>query len=241
MNLGDLLSSVSLVSSIASLVLAVIAIWLSFVFYRMGNQASESANKASSEIHECVTKLEGLFNRLYSDTFSMMKDTVSNMQKHIWPDQITQATSTATEVQERTEKRIDELKQQMTTELSNLLAKQKETGGRTENLARDLLPMLNRAINESTKVTVETREETIREAIMVVLKDLAENRSFSVSADDLVGRIDKKYALSLGDTLNTLIALRNEGLIHWEGPDYVLSSTRIDINPDILKRTPAPK
>ncbi len=240
MNL-DVLSSVSLVSSIASLVLALIAIWLSFIFYRMSSQASDSANKASSEIHESVTKLEGLFNRLYSDTFTMMKDTVANMQKHIWPDQVSQATSTANEVQERTEKRIDELKQQMTAELSTLLAKQKDTGGRTDNLAKDLLPILNRAINESTKVTVETREETIREAIMVVLKDLAENRSFSVSADDLVGRIDKKYALSLGDTLNTLIALRNEGLIHWEGPDYVLSSTRIDINPDILKRMPAPK
>lgn len=237
----DLVDFTSLAASIMSLVLAVLAIWLSIVFYKLSTKASDSTNKASEEIHSSVTKLEQLFDRLYNDTFSVMRDTVSDMRRHIWPDQISQIASTEKEVQDKTEKRIDELKLQMTAELSSLLAKQKDFGGRAENLTKDLLPILNKAINESTKVTVETREDTIMEAVLTVVKGLAESRSYTVSADDMIGRIDKKYALSLNDTLGTLKALREEGIIHWEGPDYVLSSTRIDINPEILKKAPAPR
>lgn len=237
----DLLDFTSLAASIMSLVLAVLAIWLSIVFYKLSIKASDSTNKASEEIHSSVGRLEQLFDKLYNDTFSVMRDTVTDIRKHMWPDQISQAASTEKEVQDKTEKRLTELKQQMTAELSSLLAKQKDIGGKAENLTRDLLPILNRAINESTKVTVETREDTIREAVLTVVKDLAENRAYTVSADDLIGRIDKKYALSLNDTLSTLKALREVSVIHWEGPDYVLSSTRIDINPDVLKKAPAPR
>lgn len=239
MNSADLLNAVSLVSSVASLMLAVIAIWLSFMFYRMSNQSSDAMNKASTDIHEGVIKIQELFDRLYKDTFAMMRDTVSNMQKHIWPDKMSDVTAAEEVMQEKTEKRIAELKEQMNAELMALLAKQKNIGGGTESLTREFMPILNKAINESNKVTVQTREETIREAIMTVLIDLANNHTYTVSADELVGRIDKKYALSFGDTLNTLRNLRDEGLIHWEGPEYVLSSTRININPDILRKIAA--
>jgi hypothetical protein len=149
------------------------------------------------------------------------------------------ATATNEIVEEKTEQRIAELKQQMTQELTTLLAKQKNSNGQVDNLAKDLMPMLNKAISESNKVTVQTREETIREAIMTVILELARNHIYTTAADEMVGRIDKKYALSFGDTLGTLKNLRDEGLIHWEGPDYSLSSTRININPEILKKVGA--
>jgi uncharacterized protein len=235
MNLG-VINTVSLISSVASLILAVISIWVAFVFYKMGTSASDTTAKNSQEMHESVTKMEKLFNTMYSDTFTMMRETVTNMQKHIWPEKLSDATATNDAVQEKTELRIAELKQQMTKELSALLAKQAPGNGQVESLARDLVPMLDKAINESNKVTVQTREETIREAIMTVILDLARNHIYTTAADEMVGRIDKKYALSFGDTLVTLKNLRDEGLIHWEGPDYALSSTHININPEILKK-----
>ncbi len=244
MTTSDIINAASVISSIASLILAIIAIWLSFVFYRMGTHASESTNKASAEIHESVGKLEQLFNRMYSDTFTMMKDTVSNMQKHMWPEKMSDVTATEEATQAKTEIRIAELKEQMSAELIAYLAKQKTASGGAENiqnLQKDLMPMLNRAITESNKVTVETREEIIREAIMTVLVDLAQNHMYTVAADEMVGRIDKKYALSFGDTLITMKNLREEGLVQWEGPDYVLSSTHININPDIVKHAPEVK
>ena len=234
------MSASEIVSLVVTVVLSLLAIGLSVAFYKFSMDASESANKASAEIHSSVERLEQLFDRLYNDTFSVMRDTVTDIRKHMWPDQISQVASTEKEVQDRTEKRLAELKQQMTEELSDLMAKQKDIG-EAKNLTKDLLPILNRAISESTKATVESREDTIREAVLTVVKDLAANRAYTVSADDMIGRIDKKYALSLNDTLGTLKALREQGIIHWEGPDYVLSSTRIDINPEVIKKTLAPR
>ncbi len=75
---------IALIASIASLILAVGAIWLSIVFFRMSSQASQATTEAAKGIDSSVQRLEGLFDKLYSDTFSMMKDTVSDMRKHIW-------------------------------------------------------------------------------------------------------------------------------------------------------------
>jgi hypothetical protein len=82
MNL-DVVNTISFITSVASLILAVISIWISFVFYKMGSSASENTVKNSQEMHESVTKMEKLFNTMYSDTFTMMRETVTGMQKHI--------------------------------------------------------------------------------------------------------------------------------------------------------------
>jgi uncharacterized protein len=235
----DFWATISFIASVASLILAIISIWISYIFYKMGNSASENAAKNSQEMHESVTKMEKLFNTMYNDTFNMMRETVTNMQKHIWPEKLSDATATNEIVQEKTDQRIAELKQQMTKELSALFTKQKSGNAQVESLARDLVPMLDKAINESNKVTVQTREETIREAIMTVILDLARNHIYTTAADEMVGRIDKKYALSFGDTLVTLKKLRDEGFIYWEGPDYALSSNQINISPEILKKVGA--
>ncbi|MBX2831082.1 MAG: hypothetical protein KTR23_07900 [Rhodospirillales bacterium] len=75
---------VSLIASIASLVLAVLAIWLSIFFYKMSDQAAKKTDDAAKDISSSVQKLEKIFDKLYSDTFSMMRDTVADMRTHIW-------------------------------------------------------------------------------------------------------------------------------------------------------------
>ena len=74
----------SLAATIASLVLAIGAIWLSIVFYKMSESASKATNEAAKGISASVERLEKLFDKMYSDTFSMMKDTVADMRNHIW-------------------------------------------------------------------------------------------------------------------------------------------------------------
>lgn len=67
---------ISFIASIASLILAVGAIWLSVVFFRMSDAASKATTEAAKDIAASVERLEKLFDKLYSDTFSMMRDTV---------------------------------------------------------------------------------------------------------------------------------------------------------------------
>lgn len=75
---------IAFIASIASLILAITAIWLSVVFFRMSDAASKATSEAAKDIAASVDRLENLFDKLYSDTFSMMRDTVTDMRKHIW-------------------------------------------------------------------------------------------------------------------------------------------------------------
>ena len=72
------MEQVSIGASIVSVVLAIVAIWLSVTFYRLSNDASGEIKSASKDIGASVSRLEKVFDNLYSDTFTMMKDTVGN-------------------------------------------------------------------------------------------------------------------------------------------------------------------
>lgn len=78
------LEILSLVASIASVILALLAIWLSFAFFKLSSSASKSTEEAAKGISASVERLEKLFDKLYADTFSMMRETVTDMRQHIW-------------------------------------------------------------------------------------------------------------------------------------------------------------
>lgn len=70
----------SIISIIVSIVLGVLAIWLSITFYRMSTQQSERIGESAKIINSGVERLEKLFDKLYTDTFSMTKETVEAMR-----------------------------------------------------------------------------------------------------------------------------------------------------------------
>jgi hypothetical protein len=76
----------ALIASIVSIIISGFAIWLSITFYRMSVGESAKTTEAANEIASGVKRLDDLFDRLYADTFGMMKDTLTDMRKHIWPD-----------------------------------------------------------------------------------------------------------------------------------------------------------
>lgn len=75
----------SVVSIAFTLVLGVVAIWLSVLFYRWSSKAEQEAIKASTSISSAVERLENLFDKLHSETFTMMKDMVTDMRTSIFP------------------------------------------------------------------------------------------------------------------------------------------------------------
>ncbi|EBO3828895.1 hypothetical protein JY117_003900 [Salmonella enterica subsp. enterica serovar Oranienburg] len=56
--LDTAITIVGFIATIASLVLAIGAIWLSFVFYKMSNEASKETTKAAKDIQSSVERLE---------------------------------------------------------------------------------------------------------------------------------------------------------------------------------------
>ena len=148
----------SLVASIVSVIIAGFAIWLSVTFYRLSNRISEDTKEAAKGISASVDRLESLFDRLYTDTFSMMKDTVSDMRKHIWPEKDAHSDALAA-IETKADQKVEELRGQMAEELSTLMHQVGRTDTRIDGVEERLIHLIDKAITQSRRVESEAQEE----------------------------------------------------------------------------------
>ncbi|MEI3893156.1 MULTISPECIES: hypothetical protein [Bacillus] len=74
----------SIISSAISLVLGIVAIVLSVLFYKMSEKSSKEVEKAAHDIDSNVKKLEMMFEKMYTDTFGMVKETVHDMRQYVY-------------------------------------------------------------------------------------------------------------------------------------------------------------
>ena len=216
----------SLTASIASLILAIIAIWLSLVFYRMSSQLSESTKEASKGIGSSVERLEELFDKLYADTFSMMKDTVSDMRKHIWPDEARPEERIDEEADKKAEQKIRSLTDEVQRQLSEVLKRQELTDDRVTTVTHELGSLVEKAISQSRKVEVEARDETIREHILRAIH-LHRHRKRAVTAGDIVDRL-KDDVFPIRRVVDELRRMKTEEVISYEG-EVLGASTEISL------------
>jgi uncharacterized protein Yka (UPF0111/DUF47 family) len=73
-----------LFSAAASIILAVVALALSIFFFVQSKDSADKSSRSAEEISASVSRLEKIFDSLYSDTFSIMRETVTDMRRHIW-------------------------------------------------------------------------------------------------------------------------------------------------------------
>lgn len=210
MNTLDLFS---LVASIVSMVLAIAAIWLSIVFFRMTTAASTATTEAARGISASVERLEKLFDKLYSDTFSMMKDTVSDMRKHIWPADNAGSDGAIDEIEEKAQEKLKQFKKEMEQELSKVLQGQEQVSG----LRHDLERLLEEAMSASRRVAIEAREETIRGHILGELRRVRRIGRSPTTAQELVEKLGDEFPATR--VIDELESLRKEGLIRINSDD----------------------
>jgi len=204
----------SFAAAIASLVLAIVAIVLSIVFYQMFSKLSESAKESAKDIGASVQKLEKLFDRLYADTFSMMKDTVSDMRKHAWGEATSETSNILEEADKKTEEKIKTLHDRMEKQVSQILQDQKITDGRVGQIGKELKQLIDKAIDDSRNVEHEVREETIRKQILDYIRKLRRSGR-KVSAFELVNNLSQKVPFS--NVIRELESMKKDGFIDWEG------------------------
>ncbi len=211
---------VSIIASIASLILAVGAIWLSIVFFKMSNEASKATTEAAKGIDSSIQRLENLFDKLYSDTFSMMKDTVTDMRKHIWSGDESNQDNDPTkndileEADRKAEEKIAEIKNVMDKQLEEMLAQQKSADGKVSVIRGEMEKLIDNAIQTSRLVETEAREETVRNHILLEIKKLRRlKRSFE--ADDIVKSLSDN--ISNRKVVEEIERMKDDNLIHFEG------------------------
>lgn len=220
---------VAFIASIASLILAIGAIWLSIVFFRMSNEASKATTEAAKGIDASVQRLEKLFDKLYSDTFSMMKETVSDMRKHIWnvDDESVSSEEERNKILEEADKKADEkvseIKSALDKQLNEILARQKIADGKVSGIGKELESLLENAIQTSRMVESEAREETIRNHILSEIRKFRRKGKIAI-AEELVDQLGD--FLPPHKVVKEVQRMKDEGILYFEG-DHLAAASKI--------------
>lgn len=211
---------ISFIASIASLLLAVGAIWLSIVFFKMSNEAAKETTKAASEIQSNVERLEKLFDKLYSDTFSMMKDTVTDMREHIWkkPNEINENDD---------ENTLEKVKETLKNEIISLVDNKIKAIDGNEEKIKELELSINNVIdskiNSNNLPTLKDR--------LVLMGLISANAPIKLKylRELWAAKSDNEFPTEL------LFTYRNKGSITWDGNPDIVSSDSVIFKVKTLK------
>ncbi|PLM42491.1 hypothetical protein, partial [Klebsiella pneumoniae] len=147
--LDTAITIIGFIATIASLVLAIGAIWLSFIFYQMSNEASKETTKAAKDIQASVERLEKIFDKLYSDTFSMMRETVTDMRHHIWKKP---PAGNSDDIIDNEEK-INSLKNSISQEIICIVDEKLKSNGDNETKIKELESKIKEALESGIQKT----------------------------------------------------------------------------------------
>jgi hypothetical protein len=78
------MDTISMFVNVTSIVLAVVSLALSLYFFNVSQKTNKESEKIAGDIKNTTDKLEKLFDKLYSDTFSMLKSQSDAMQNHLF-------------------------------------------------------------------------------------------------------------------------------------------------------------
>lgn len=218
------METAALVGSIVSIIIGGFAVWLSVTFYRMSNKISEDTKGAAKGISASVNRLESLFDSLYSDTFSMMKDTVTDMRKHIWPVK-EQSIEEQKQIEEKANTKIDELKKQISDELSGMMARVGHTDSKIEEVEKNLEKLVNRAIQQTRKVESEAQEAKSTSELMDRIVSFVYRSKGPVTVGVIRGLPFLRRRYNIKQIIAALTILEEVGRIHIHGDIEDLDTT----------------
>ena len=213
------METAALIASAVSIGIAVFAVWLAITFYKMATKVSEGIKDAAKNISSGVDRLEKLFDKLYADTFGMMRDTFTDMRKHMWTGEKVTEGKVSEETERKAEEKIKKLRAEIKEQLNETLAKQKITNKKYTVLSKDMSELMDKIIVDSRKVDSEALEETLRNRLLIYLQR-PPSTTTGVKANDVVIEMNEKYRFDSEDVVYELEKLRDQGIITFKGDLY---------------------
>jgi len=205
----------SVVISAFSIFLGVLAIWLSLHFYKMSCSASDRIRDVAGNIDAKANQLQTLFDTLYHDTFSMLREIVGRMSNRLFSE-----SQIERKVEEDTEKKAKEkatkVKDEIEIEVDKLLE------GKT-TVQDSVKKLIERGINETRKVVTEARQETVQEYILEQLKTTR-----TKTAQEIINNLEGIPARSI---IGELRRMKSKDLVSWDGEGELAPNTKISLGP----------
>lgn len=221
--LNTTVTIVGFIATIASLILAIGAIWLSIVFYKMSDKASKETTSAAKDIQASVERLENIFDKLYSDTFSMMRDTVTDMRQHIWrkPEQSNQASAI------EDEDKIKELKNSISQEIISIVDEKFKNMGRNDGEIREIEDSVKTIVERKLSKSLNNNNipnNLMKRRILSLIE-----RYRVVKVEKLIKMICDRYMSEVDEhvVMPLLFELRESDIITWDGPADEISTSNM--------------
>lgn len=161
---------IGIVSSSVSLILAFIAIWISFKFFQLSTISSEKTHDAAKDISATVVKLEFLFNHFYTDNFSMTKDMVEGLQRQALSGQPTH--NVTQEIENITAEKIELLKLETDKKIHNLLAVMPDFEAKYSESISDLRNLVLDTIAKTREVEEDAKDEALENIIISTINEM---------------------------------------------------------------------
>ncbi|ELB2229824.1 hypothetical protein [Vibrio parahaemolyticus] len=204
---------VGLVASIVSLIIGGFAIWLSVTFYKMSTKSSKELEQASANIDSTVNRLEVLFDKLYADTFSMMKDTVTDMRNHVWKTASTESSDSRAELDES----LVQLKAELNQQIEQLILSQGKANEKVDSFAKQVEALVSDTIDKSA---MKKATKSALEKADLVVSVLKQHGGLNEA------QLQKLTGLSELDLTQTIFDLGSKKIIEWEeGPGKYSTSS----------------
>lgn len=200
----DWVAVLNVVASAFSLVLAIVAMILSIVFYRFSDSAQRAVENSTREMSETVDKLELLYSRLYTDLLSMTNETVRDMRRSVFGP----ADPPPLGSLEVAADRVAEAK-------SEVLGTIRESGGEMledSNMDVILQNAVERALEKGRILEREVRSGDVRSRIVKSIRDLTVSNGAAL-ADEVMFNCSDLH--SGEEVREALVSLRSENLISW--------------------------
>ncbi|MBE3644980.1 hypothetical protein IMZ78_22065 [Bacillus anthracis] len=185
----------SIFSSVISLVLGIVAIVLSILFYKMSEKSSKDVENSARDIDSNVKKLEMMFEKMYADTFGMVKETVSDMRQYVYKNNGNKGEDTfSDEIELRTKEVINQTLEGIHSTTLN------------KDQVKDLVLDL---IEKSKDVEQDIKTDSYIEKIKNVLR--GKNLTFFDLAKEIYGQ--KPESDEYSDLFNALKKMTNNKII----------------------------
>jgi hypothetical protein len=203
------LDLINLFAAASSIVLAVVALALSIFFFVQSKRDAERSNQSAQDISSSVERLEKIFDSLYSDTFSMMRDTVSDMRKHVW----TAVPSNSSQNDDGTDS-DNATERALVSQISEISQRLGLTDEKLAELRRQVEPLVSEALERPNG---KERSTFIQRAMKAEVRRAALMQSRHFTRPMTLQSLARALHADENEVASAVFELGRDGILEWEG------------------------
>lgn len=207
-----IIQAFSLLASIVSVILAIVAIGLSFLLHRKSAESSRKIEASNVLIGSSVTRLETLWAVVHAQTNSMLEKTVSTISKLAFSNAAS-VEQTEQIAENKTIEKVEQLKTVMKSELGSVIGKIGHTDAGVGSIRKQLEEVIDEAIIRSVGADREAREETVKDHLLSYFKSLSPDNP-TMPIFNIVFHFRDRFRPT--DILRALVELSQEGTIQFD-------------------------